>query len=124
MGFRSNFITSDYRGIDIPAWFVEKYPDYSYSKNEAGKETFGFAQIWESKFYRKFNEDERFLDIQKVLQETNLKSVIIILLHECDGITRVKIEKDKITALEPTAWKEVEGVEHDYCYGCSDLINN
>ena len=118
MGFRSNFITED-NYWNIPEWFVEKYPDYQYTKAGEGKR-FAIAQLYESKFYGKLSEDERFTDIQKVLKETGHEDIILILLHECGGITRVRIGEDSITAREPVEWKEVEQVEHDYCYRCSD----
>lgn len=119
MGFRSNFITESYIGIEIPQWFLDKYPNYSYSKNSEGKETFSIAQLWESKYYQVLEEDERILDIQKILKEVDFHAIVLILLHECGGITRVEIEQDKITSSEPTEWKQVTSVEHDYCYNCS-----
>lgn len=125
MGFRSNFITEDMRGVEVPRWFVEKYPDHRPWHNaETDKYYFPIVQPWESKFYRRLDETEVFKDIQKILQEHPDKNwsaeIALILLHECGGITRVKITRDSITGREPTAWKEVENVEHDYCYGCSD----
>ena len=121
MGFRSNFISEDIRGIEVPRWFIEKYPDHTiWHNHERGTYHFPIAQLWESKFYKKFTDTEIFQDIQKVIKETAIDDIIIILLHECGGITRVKITADSITGREPTAWKEVDHVEHDYCYGCSD----
>ena len=124
MGFRSNFITEYMPGIEVPEWFVEKYPD-RYVHGEAGKHTFPIIQVWESKFYDLFNETEILKDIQKVLQERADKNwkpkIVLVLLHECGGITRVEITDDSIRGNEPTEWKEVEAVEHDYCNGCSDL---
>lgn len=121
MGFRSNFIT-EYTGDEIPQWFLDKYPNYVYSEYQ-GKKEFSIAQLFESKFYDSFEEDERFTDIQKVLKEIGLDDIVVILLHECGGITRVKITHDTITAREPIEWKEVGNVEHNYCYRCSDNIN-
>lgn len=119
MGFRSNFITED-RRAPLPNWFIEKYPTYSYRTSEDGVKSFGIAQTWESKFYNDLKEDDRFLDIQKVLKEIDLEEIVLILLHECGGITRVHITHNSITGREPTEWKEVENVEHNYCYGCSE----
>jgi hypothetical protein len=119
MGFRSNFITEN-MGYEIPVWFIDEYPHYAYSQNTEGKKTLAFAQLYESKFYLPLKEDKRFTDIQKVLQETKQNELVVILLHECGGITRVKITQDSITAREPKIWKEVNNVEHSYCYGCSD----
>lgn len=120
MGFRSNFITEDLYGI-IPQWFLDKYPNYTYHTYE-DKKSFPLAQLYETKFYSDVNETEKFLDIQKVLKEGKdmPDDIIVILLHECGGITRVTITKDAITAREPVNWKDVENVTHSYCYGCSD----
>jgi hypothetical protein len=120
MGFRSNFIT-EMSYNEIPNWYREKYPDYTFHINKkTGKNVFPIAQLWESKFYDPIETDERFLDIQKVIKELNMTDIVIILLHECGGITRVKITHDSITAREPIDWKDVKEVEHSYCYGCSD----
>lgn len=122
MGFRSNFITEDMRGIEVPRWFNEKYPQhYCWRNNNTGQYFFPIMQPWESKFYSALAETEIFLDIQRILRESDSTiDIVLILLHECGGITRVKITKEKITGREPTEWKEVESVTHDYCYGCSD----
>ena len=117
MGFRSNFITEDMAGIEVPDWFKEKYPTYAYKE----KGTLAFAQLWESKWYEILNEDERLLDIQKIVKDAEMRSLVLILLHECGGITRVEISPTSIKANEPTEWEEVESVEHDYCYGFSDI---
>jgi hypothetical protein len=119
MGFRSNFIAS-VSGYTIPDWFKEKYPTWQFHGNTESQNC--FAQLFESKFYDWIKEDERFLDVQKMLQEQGWggDEIIIILLHECGGITRVSITRDSITAQEPTKWEEVKAVTHDYCYGCSD----
>lgn len=125
MGFRSTFISEDMRAVEIPAWFIEKYPLHSSWVNDAnGKHFFPIAQLWESKFYAPLAETEIFLDIQRIIQEHQKingfpKDVVLVLLHECGGITRVKITEDTITGLEPEEWKKVTSVEHNYCYGCS-----
>ena len=46
--------------------------------------------------------------------------MVLVLLHECGGITRIQISATDIKASEPIGWQEVDRVEHDYCYGCSD----
>lgn len=118
MGFRSNFIAG-VSGYNIPEWFKEKYPTWSYCENNQSC----VAQLWESKFYFSFKEDERITDIQKMLVENTDwggKEIVIVLLHECGGITRLQVTRTDIIATEPTAWKKVDGVEHNYCYGCSD----
>ena len=127
MGFRSNFITEDMRGIEVPRWFVEKYPNHRpWHNSETDRYYFPIVQPWESKFYSRLDETEIFKDIQKILTETlpfysgHKPKITLILLHECGGITRVEITTESITGREPIEWKEVKNVEHDYCYGCSD----
>lgn len=84
------------------------------------------VQTWESKFYSTLQDTEIFLDIQKVLAEQkplyegHQPSLVLVLLHECGGLTRIKITPASISGREPTEWKDVDHVEHDYCYGCSD----
>lgn len=34
---------------------------------------------------------------------------------------RCQIGKDSIKWSEPETWRETQGVEHSYCYGCSDV---
>lgn len=123
MGFRSNFITEDLGGIEVPTWFTQKYPNhYCWRNNETGRYFFPIMQPWESKFYSPLEETEIFQDIQKILKERAEKypeQVVLVLLHECGGITLVCITRESITGREPLEWKEVESVEHDYCYGCS-----
>lgn len=118
MGFRSNFI-AEVSGYQIPEWFKEKYSEWSYFEN--GQSC--FAQLWESKFYSDFTKDERITDIQKMMIENtdwSGEGIVVVLLHECGGITRLQITKTDIVATEPTEWKKVDHVEHDYCDGCSD----
>lgn len=126
MGFRSSFVTEHFGQI-VPLWFVEKYKDRVFFGKSNGRDDDGqphllLASQLERKFYRAVADEELFMDIQKVLKEVNLDIVFpLVLVHECGGITRVEITQDSIRASEPTGWKEVEAVEHDYCYGCSDL---
>ena len=120
MGFRSVFITEDW-AEEIPQWFVAKYPHLAYG-NFDNKPNFPIAQLFESKFYGPFAKDERWLDIQRIIKESeDLDAVTIILLHECGGVTRIQITKDAIIGQEPTEWRRVDGVTHNYCYGCSDI---
>lgn len=124
MGFRTTMTTEDLRGIKLPKWFRDKWQDqYSFGESKgyaSHKDTMLISSKHESKFYNAPDEDI-FLDIQKVMVKKDIDKFIVVMLHECGGITRVQIEKDKIRMSEPTKWKEVEQVEHDYCYGCSDL---
>ena len=113
MGFRSTFITEDY-APKYPKWFKDKWKDAVF----IGKGTV-IASKHEAKTYGLWMDLEE--DLQKVMAEWDLEDMILIYLHECGGITRLKITKDKIIYSEPTGWKETEQVEHNYCYGCSDL---
>lgn len=122
MGFRTQTIVEDCSGIDLPDWFVDKWGDnYNLYQNREGKYVMSISSKYEMKMYDG-KDEEIFKDIQKIIKERNLViNIIAVMLHECGGITRVQIEKDKIRLSEPTGWKEVEQVEHNYCYECSDI---
>lgn len=127
MGFRTTIITEDFSGIKIPKWFVNKWGnDFNFGEHKNSyilyhrKNTLLISSKREKKMY--YGKDEEiFLDIQKICIKKGLDKFIVIMLHECGGITRVQIERDKIRLSEPSAWNEVEEVTHNYCYGCSDL---
>jgi len=124
MGFRTTITTEDLSGIKLPKWFRDKWQDqFNFGEGNYSRKYNG-AMLITSKHERKFyngKDEEILLDIQKVVKLKDISSFIVVMLHECGGITRVQIEKDSIRFSEPTGWKEVEQVEHDYCYGCSDL---
>ncbi len=112
-------MTEDYRGLQVPGWFISKYPQYHYSWSTY-QPLLSIASRSERKFYGVIKDEELFLDLQKILVENEFTGELsVVMLHECGGITIVFITKDKIVAREPLTWKEVESVEHDYCYGCS-----
>lgn len=120
MGFRTKMMTEDYQGIKVPEWFVLKYPQYNYG-GDTGTFLLSISSKNERKFYGVIKDEEIFKDIQKILVEEDFTgSLSVVLLHECGGITLVIISRDKIYAREPLTWKNVESVEHDYCYGCSE----
>jgi len=74
----------------------------------------------ESKVYGLW--DELHNDIRLVLKIKMYPGpFVLIYLHECGGITRCQISKDEIKWSEPETWRETEGVEHNYCYGCSNV---
>lgn len=123
MGFRSTMTTEHYYQ-EIPQWFLEKYPDLAYGAMKEQRWSFPISLRGERKFYDKFSEQEIFVDIQKILREKDIDDISVVLLHECGGITLVKIGRDKISGREPVEWKEVEMVEHNYCYGCSEPAKN
>lgn len=112
MGFRSTFITSDY-SIEWPEWFVDKYNRY-----------INIGSCLSSKHeYKAYDDAELYSDIQKCLPERwrDDFDFNLVYLHECDGVTKVKITKKKIIISEPHEWKEVEYITHSYCYGCSEV---
>ena len=124
MGFRSTLITEDI-GLSLPEWFVDKYRDYFWMCDEEGKFYFPISTKFEIKTYFPTGE-ELPKDLQRVLNEQEggcNNDLVFIWLHECGGITRVEIHKDKIIYTEPVGWKKVDGITHDYCYGCSDAEN-
>ncbi len=122
MGFRSTLITQHYRGIKVPDWYTEKH-NYlvALGRDNEGNKTFPIASISEAKYYSDFNTDERFLDIQKILKENDVSfGMDIVLLHECGGVTHILVSATEITANEPSSWNDVQEVNHDYCYSCSE----
>ena len=122
MGFRSTITTEDIR-YEIPQWFIEKYPYLSFGVGVGDNgefPSFPISSKREVKFYSLISEEELFIDIQKILIKQDILDIVVVLLHECCGITRVKITQNSINAREPVEWREVEYVEHNYCYGCSD----
>ena len=108
----------------MPEWFTEKWGNYVHLSDNG---LFPMSSKYEKKYYDSFEEDEFLLDVQKMLLEAGRLAdglddrISLVLFHECDGLTKVVIYKDKIVGMEPTAWKEVKSVEHNYCYGCSDV---
>lgn len=111
MGFRSTFTTEDV-GYTWPEWFRTKYAHYDVPV------TGGFSSGCERKFYDK----EFFEDTQKAIDWKAIKpadNFVVILLHECGGVTRVEITEDTIAFTEPLDWAKVEFIQHSYCYGCS-----
>lgn len=117
-------MTSGSWQLKIPKEFLEKYPYIRAFKSEDGGYFLPISLDREIKFYDDFSKTDIFLDIQKLLIEQKLNHKIdFVLLHECGGITKVEVSKDLIVGIEPTDWRRVEKVEHDYCYGCSDVKN-
>ncbi len=120
MGFRSTFV-SDHYSVEIPEWFKEKYKEW------LNCEQMPLSSKWETKTYGTFGEVCE--DFQKVLQECKDEDmpthwdkyfVRFVWLHECGGVTVVKVNRNEIIYLEPTNWEKTEGVTHRYCYDCSE----
>lgn len=119
MGFRSKMMTEEFQGIQVPDWFISKHPRLHYGWDWY-KPTLSISSRSERKFYSAFKDEELFTDLQKVLVEAEYTGTLsVVLLHECGGITLLFITQTSIQGREPTAWKEVEQVGHDYCYDCS-----
>lgn len=126
MGFRTTFVSEDYF-LPLSGWFVDKYADSIHMSKTPlleGEEPTAKLPI-SSKFERKFysgKDDELFVDLQRVLNEQingRLDDFEIVLFHECTGITKVHIFKDRILMYEPQNWKIVEDITHSYSNGCS-----
>lgn len=122
MGFRTTITTNAYGGVRLPRWFVKKWQD-DFFFGPKSRYTYNNYMLINSKFERKMFvgwDDEIITDIQKVCKEKSVKQFVVILLHECGGITRVEITPEYIKFSEPTDWKITDGITHCYCYGCSD----
>jgi len=120
MGFRTMAMTADYR-IELPEWFIEKHTDMNHATSGEGKPSLPLTSKFERKFYAS-KDDELFTDLQKVIAADkwwNDKDLEIVLFHECDGITKVRITASTIQMFEPQKWEEVDHITHSYCYGCS-----
>jgi hypothetical protein len=115
MGFRSTFTTQDY-AIQWPQWFRDKYAGAIWFTEDACGP---LSSVYEAKTYNAWSD--LHTDIQRAIDwGTAPKRFVLVYLHECGGITRCQIEKDAIKWSEPDEWRPTEGVEHDYCSGCSD----
>jgi hypothetical protein len=118
MGFRSTFVTDD-SSWEWPDWFREKYAGNVHFPPETGP----ISSVREGKTYSVFADIPA--DIQRVLRETKDDTfdgrLVLVWLHECGGITRCQIDKTRIALSEPETWTQTSEVEHNYCYGCSDI---
>ena len=119
MGFRSTFTTTDWNAHVWPEWFVKKYGDYvAFNKGNRGCISAKQEVKLYSTMFLHFAED-----VQRSIEWSKCPSkFIIVFLHECGGITRCQIEKDIIRWSEPSSWTLSDGVGHDSCYGCSDIV--
>jgi hypothetical protein len=117
MGFRSTFTTFD-TGICWPQWFIGKYQDAVHFNDGKGVISARVERKCWGSYWRELEED-----IQKSIDWNGCRSgwsFVVVFLHECGGITRVQIEKDRIVYTEPTGWAVEDFPMHEYCYGCSD----
>jgi len=117
MGFRSTFVTDDL-AWKWPQWFREKYASNVHFPLESGP----IASVREGKTYGMYTDIPA--DIQRALSEIEPAErefrLVLVYLHECGGITRCEIRRDSIRWNEPDGWRVTDGVEHSYCYGCSN----
>lgn len=104
MGFRSTFITQDYR-VKLPDWFVDKWREHM---NFGEDSSFPLSSKYEGKLYGKFAGLEKDIQAAVDWEVFRLGHIILVWLHECDGITWVKIERDCITFMEPPSMVQVE----------------
>ena len=113
MGFRTTWI-SEHMDIDWPGWFRDKYE---------GRVNFHRGLI-SSKFETKGAIDV-MEDVQKALVELEWDYLPfhLVMLHECGGIEKVSIYKDKILYGDPHKFIVHEFSMHSSCCGCHDLEN-
>ncbi|MEV0544386.1 hypothetical protein [Nocardia salmonicida] len=118
MGFRTVVISEDLP-YALPTWLIEAHPELHFGNHGDGSSRLPIASRFERKFYDS-KDDQLFLDLQRVLNETPSWShnVELILFHECGGITKVLVTRDQIRMAEPTGWSEVDEIDHWFC-GCS-----
>lgn len=117
-------MTEDRSGLEIPDSFFEKYDFLQGVKNETtGKTYLPLSSTVERKFYDPLAETGVFKDIQDLLKKSTYPEIqiVVILLHECGGITKIEITSESIRGSVPRSWEEVTDIGHDYCYGCSDI---
>jgi len=114
MGFSSTFVTDMGSTSPLPEWFVEKWQDWVYFRNDnhfpLSSKT--FATVHRNWF---FIEE----DLQKAVawdENPHLASILLVYMHECGGVTRVEIHKDHIEYHDPLSWRKVAcgNCEHDY----------
>lgn len=115
MGFRSTFVSEDF-SIAWPDWFIAKYAGgvhFPPSRNGA------ISSVCERKFY-----DDTFVeDVRRAIDWGDFDGeFVIVFLHECGGITRCQIERNRIVWSEPDTWRVTDQITHSYCYGCSDVV--
>lgn len=122
MGFRSTFVTSD-QSIQWPDWIKDKYNDSVNFESCASSKK-------EAKFYGAWSL--LIQDFSKALHDVNFFNkddghlhLTILILHECDGVTRYQIYQNKILCSEPTpfdCWEEKKEITHNYCYECQRVV--
>lgn len=116
MGFRSVFIAADHYLTIWPDWFLAKWGEACHFAEGRG----AFASKRECKAYVTWRELPA--DVQRAVDwDADGPNFVIVFLHECGGVTRCQIMRDRIIWSEPTGWEQTDGITHDYCYGCSNV---
>ncbi|WP_280266802.1 hypothetical protein [Nocardia wallacei] len=120
MGFRTVIISED-AYVSLPRWFVDKHTDLHVGTLLDGTPSLPLSSRFERKFYAS-KDDSLFLDLQQVLRDLDHPHAIdLVLFHECGGITKVSVSRERIRMSEPAQWQEVDAITHNYCYGCSEV---
>ena len=124
MGFRTVFITND-NGYRWPQWFRDKY-ESTVNIPECGC----ISSKHEGKMYLTY--EDLCDDLQKCLftkENERYKDIELVMMHECGGITKVQIYKDKILEAIPDSWypiddnEKIHGHSEWCCDGCTNLEN-
>ena len=122
MGFSSTFVTDMGLTSPLPQWFVEKWQESVHFRNG---NRFPLSSKTFATVHRYWFLLEQ--DIQKACpweEHRDLSSILLVYLHECGGITRVKISKDRIEYHAPTNWRKTTFSDHDYGDSCETDITN
>lgn len=118
MGFRSTFTTECYWYIEWPGWFVDKYKECVWFNTDnkgviAAKKEAKTHMTWK----HLPNDIQKAIDWVRLLEKKLIpKTIVLVYLHECGGITRCLISQDQIKWEEPNGWSETDGVEHCDCW--------
>lgn len=105
MGFRSSIVSTDH---DWPQWFRDKWTWLRVP--ESGVLSVNVHQ----KFYSATMED-LCTDVQTTIGEDACLPVVLVLLHECGGVTRYEITLERINITEPSGWEPRDMSSHSYC---------
>ncbi len=121
MGFSSTFTTDMGYSRALPEWFVEKWKDsvHFHNGNHFPLSSTSFATVYRYWFLLE-------LDIQRALvgeefshPDEVVDEVVLVYLHECGGLTRVRITKEHIEYHDPGSWRKADSnAAHDYGDSC------
>jgi hypothetical protein len=101
-------------GIEWPEWFLKLYSDKLHYDDDGD-----ISYLTDGKWGR--SAPELDTNIQKAIDWRNVNEwVLIIIIHECGGISRGEIRRDFIRWTTPGEWLRTEHPLHGSCDGCSD----